>query len=135
MPLRPVAEDLPEPVQSDRVEQSEEPAELEIDPQHDEAQTPSTEHGKAVAPPANSGGDAQRVAPRSEPVDNPDSSGTQRTATEDEPRDTGGASSSTSSAGATDPPAVTSKGIPLDSPLLPWRRSHKDPVSVPWLDS
>jgi len=33
------------------------------------------------------------------------------------------------------PPTVTSKGIPLDSPLLPWRRSHKDPVSGHWLDS
>ena len=30
---------------------------------------------------------------------------------------------------------VTSNGIPLDSPLLPWRRSHKDPVSGHWLDS
>jgi hypothetical protein len=46
-------QDLPEPVQTDVVEQMEDPAELIIDPQHEEEQPPVAERQKAVAPPTN----------------------------------------------------------------------------------
>ena len=63
--VRPVAEDLPEPVQSDVVDQFEDPAELEMDPQHNETPSPVSERSRAIPPPAISGSDDKRVAPRS----------------------------------------------------------------------
>ena len=89
------------PGQSDVVNQFEEPTELVIDPQQDTTPPPPPGRNRAVPPPVPAESDDKFDAPEVRPFDDRGGSGAKRTATdEDEPRDTGGASSSTSPAGS-----------------------------------
>ena len=123
--------DLPEPVPDDAGGHAEGPIELVIDPEFREEDQPVKIIEKAVAPTHDdtSGSGTKRAA-----VDgclskqDPASSGAQRTATKPQLAQQSRAWSSDDGAVASDVPMST-KGVPLKSLLLPWRRHHKDPVS------